>query len=32
VDILVEAPTIAWRSDPFAAHEILSVQLSIRLN
>lgn len=32
VDILVEAPTIAWSSHPFAAHEILSVQLSIRLN
>ena len=32
VDIRVEAPTIAWRSDPFAAHEILNVQLSIRLN
>ena len=32
VDILVQAPTIAWSSSPFAAHEILSVQLSIRLN
>jgi hypothetical protein len=32
IDILVEAPTIAWRKDPSAAHEILSVQLSIRLN
>ena len=32
VDILVEAPTIAWRPDPFAAHEILNVKLSIRLN
>lgn len=32
VDILVEAPTIAWSAHPFAAHEILTVQLSIRLN
>jgi len=32
VDILVQAPTIAWSSSPFAAREILSVQLSIRLN
>jgi hypothetical protein len=32
IDLLVEGPTIAWRSDPFAAHEILSVHLGIRLN
>jgi len=32
VDILVQAPTIAWSSQPFAAKEILSVALSIRLN
>ncbi len=32
VDILVEAPTFAWRSDPFSAGEILSVRLGIRLN
>jgi hypothetical protein len=32
VDILVQGPTIAWSSDPFAANEILSVALSIRLN
>ena len=32
VDILVQAPTIAWSSSPFAAKEILSVALSIRLN
>ncbi len=32
VDILVQAPTIAWSSRPFAAKEILSVALSIRLN
>jgi len=32
VDILVEAPTIAWSAQPFAAHEILNVRLSIRLN
>lgn len=32
VDILVQAPTIAWSSAPFAAKEILSVALSIRLN
>jgi hypothetical protein len=32
VDILVQAPTIAWSSNPFAAQEILSVALSIRLN
>jgi hypothetical protein len=32
IDILVQGPTLAWTSTPFAAHEILSVQLSIRLN
>ncbi|MGE5346337.1 MAG: hypothetical protein ACM3JH_10305, partial [Acidithiobacillales bacterium] len=32
VDILVEAPTLAWRSDPLSAGEILSVRLGIRLN
>jgi hypothetical protein len=32
IDLLVEGPTIAWRSDPFAAHEVLSVHLGIRLN
>ena len=32
IDILVQAPTIAWSSRPFAAKEILSVSLSIRLN
>jgi hypothetical protein len=32
IDILVEAPTLAWNAKPFAAHEILSVHLGIRLN
>ncbi len=32
VDILVQGPTLFWNSSPFDAHEILSVQLSIRLN
>jgi len=32
VDLVVEAPTLAWTSKPFAAHEILSVHLGIRLN
>ncbi len=32
VDILLEAPTLVWRSDPFSAREILSVRLGIRLN
>jgi len=32
VDILVQGPTLACTSSPFAAHEILSVALSIRLN
>ena len=29
---LVQGPTIAWSSSPFAAKEILSVALSFRLN
>jgi hypothetical protein len=32
VDILVEAPTLAWRSDPFKTGEILSIHLGFRLN
>src|SRR5262245_44178591 len=32
VDLVVEAPTLAWTSHPFAAHEVLSVHLGIRLN
>ena len=32
VDLVVEAPTLAWTSSPFAAHEVLSVHLGIRLN
>jgi hypothetical protein len=32
IDILVQGPTIAWSSTPFAAKEILSVALSFRLN
>jgi hypothetical protein len=32
IDILVQGPTLAWSSSPFAAREILSVALSIRLN
>ena len=32
IDIVVQAPTIAWSSSPFAAKEILSVALSFRLN
>jgi hypothetical protein len=32
VDILVEAPTLAWRSDPFKTGEILSMHLGFRLN
>jgi len=32
VDILVEAPTIAWRAKPFDTGEILSIHLGIRLN
>jgi len=31
IDLLVEAPTIAWRSQPFKGGEILSVSLAIRL-
>ncbi len=30
-DLLVEAPTIAWTSDPFGAGEILSFRLGLRL-
>ena len=32
VDILVEAPTMAWRSEPFKTGEILSIHIGIRLN
>jgi hypothetical protein len=32
VDILVESPTLAWDSSPFAAKEILSIRLGIRLD
>ncbi|HQQ75959.1 MAG TPA: hypothetical protein PLB01_01270 [Thermoanaerobaculia bacterium] len=32
IDILVEGPTLAWDSSPFAAKEILSFRLGIRLN
>jgi hypothetical protein len=32
IDLLVEAPTIAWRSQPFNAHEVLTFSLGIRLN
>jgi hypothetical protein len=32
VDILVEAPTLAWRSRPFNAGEILTFGFGIRLN
>jgi len=32
VDILVEAPTLAWRSQPFTVGEILSIHLGFRLN
>jgi hypothetical protein len=32
VDILVEAPTLAWRSDPFKTGEVLSIHIGIRLN
>jgi hypothetical protein len=32
VDLLVETPTLAWSGKPFAAHEVLSVHLGIRLN
>ncbi|HET7453205.1 MAG TPA: hypothetical protein VFL12_10715, partial [Thermoanaerobaculia bacterium] len=31
VDILVEGPTLAWESSPFAADEILSIRIGIRL-
>lgn len=32
MDILVEGPTLAWNSSPFAAKEILSFRLGIRLD
>jgi hypothetical protein len=32
VDILVEAPTLAWRSQPFTGGEILSIHLGFRMN
>ncbi len=31
LDLLVDSPTLAWTSDPFGAHEILSFTLGIRL-
>ena len=31
LDLLVDSPTIAWSSDPFGTHEILSFTLGIRL-
>jgi hypothetical protein len=31
VELLVDAPTIAWAPDPFGTHEILSFTLGIRL-
>ena len=31
-DILVEGPTLAWDSSPFAAKEILSFRLGIRVD
>ncbi len=30
-DLLVESPTIAWTSEPFGSHEILSFRLGFRL-
>jgi hypothetical protein len=32
IDLLVEAPTLAWRSHPFNAGEVLTFSLGIRLN
>ncbi|HMF08450.1 MAG TPA: hypothetical protein VKJ00_04895 [Thermoanaerobaculia bacterium] len=32
VDLLVEAPTLVWRSQPFNAHEILTFGIGIRMN
>ena len=32
IDLLVEGPTIAWRSQPFKTGEILTFSLGIRLN
>jgi hypothetical protein len=31
IELLVDSPTIAWTSEPFGAHEILSFTLGIRL-
>jgi hypothetical protein len=31
LDLLVDSPTIAWTSDPFGTHEVLSFTLGIRL-
>ena len=31
LDLLVDSPTIAWTSDPFGTHEILSFTIGIRL-
>jgi len=31
IDLLVDSPTLAWTSDPFGAHEILSFTLGVRL-
>jgi hypothetical protein len=31
VDILVEGPTLAWESSPFAANEILTIRVGFRL-
>ena len=31
-DLLVEGPTLAWTSTPFAGKEMLSVRLGIELN
>ena len=31
LDLLVDSPTLAWSSDPFGTHEILSFTLGIRL-
>jgi hypothetical protein len=31
LDLLLDSPTIAWNSDPFGAHELLSFTLGVRL-
>jgi hypothetical protein len=31
IDLLLQAPTLPWRSDPFSAREILTFQVGIRL-